>query len=118
LVTHVPPDERELTSNERAIVGKILTAYGDKNLNGQLDDAVVVTGDLPMFLDLEVPIPKAKSSAPDGPLPIQATVRSEDGYDYGEILVWVRDGVLVGIEHPWWTDERPESWPLSERVKI
>lgn len=112
------PNERELTSSERAIVEKILNAYGDRKLIEQLDDAVIVIGRLPMFLDLEVSTPKAKSVAPNGPIPVQAIVRSEDGYDYGEILVWVRDGFLTGIEHPWWTDEMPKRWPVPERVWI
>jgi hypothetical protein len=111
--------KRDLTSSEREIVGRILTAFCDANLLAQLDHAQAIVGDgPPMIIDFVVDSGSARSSQRNGPVPINTLVTSPAGVEYGEILVWVTDGYLSGIEHPWWSDDMPTSWPDPVNVTI
>lgn len=67
---------------------------------------VVVTGDV------------AVVPAPDGPLRPVPQVVDADGRATGELLVWVRDGRLTGLERPWWTDEAPTDWPAPSDLRL
>ena len=53
----------------------------------------------------------------DGPVPVRALVHEGDMLS-GEILVWARDGRLVGLEQAWYTDEAPQSWPSPTQVTV
>lgn len=109
---------RTLAATEYEICRKILEAFGDANLMVQLDHTEVVVGSPPMHIDLVVNPGQPRSGRRDGPLPINTSVVSDAGTDYGEILIWITDGYLSGIEHPWWSDEMPAAWPAPTNVRI
>ena len=54
---------------------------------------------------------------PDGPAPGSALVYECEQL-VGELLVWIRDGRLIGLEQAWYTDDPPQSWPPPEMVRI
>jgi hypothetical protein len=78
---------------------------------------VSVRGGITTFLDLSVNEAVAPSAAADGPIPARVLVEEEDK-EIGEILVWVTDGFLSGIEYAWFTNGMPAAFPPPERVRI
>lgn len=71
----------------------------------------------PTMIDVETPSSATRVTLPDGPLPIDAYVY-EGGQLTGEVLVWVKDGLLIGIEQAWYTDVPPDSWPAAADVRV
>ena len=61
-----------------------------------------------------MPIAVAVFDYPDGPLPVRAFVNKDSGYQ-GEIIVWITDGRISGLEHAWVTDD-PRSGGLVPRT--
>jgi hypothetical protein len=117
-------ETRELAPHEREILLRMLEAAsfrGASELRAQVQGARVVVDDLPTFLDLEVE-GSFPPSAFDGrgPIPVRAYVGASDRDDdyEGELLVWVTNGFLSGLEFAWVTDEMPSGMPPSERVEI
>ena len=78
--------------------------------------ARVVAGTATM-VDVDTPPHLARVPVPDGPLPIDAHVY-RGGVLSGEVLVWVRDGRLIGLEQAWFTDDPPEDWPAPDEVRV
>ncbi|WP_250443849.1 hypothetical protein [Actinotalea sp. C106] len=85
-------------------------------LEAQARQAVVI-GEVPgRMIDLEVPAGSQPCGCGDGPLPVRAAVVRQEGQLVGELLVWVRDGRLVGLEQAWFTDEPSERWPSGAEL--
>ena len=55
---------------------------------------------------------------PNGPMPVRVFVQRADEDPTGEILVWIGDGKLIGLEQAWWTDDPPTDWPTPEQVRV
>jgi hypothetical protein len=110
---------RPIDAREREIIGWILTkaqVSGADKLLEQLPSVAVKEGGTPTFLDLEVPAADPRADIEDGPLPVRALVDGETGELEGEILLWVSDGHLSGLEFAWYTDEPPTEWPATDRL--
>jgi hypothetical protein len=90
---------------------------GARELAGQVPDARVVGG-LPTFIDLEVDRSAPPGPLHDGPVPVRTFVESDGGEYVGELLIWVKDGYLSGLEFAWVTDEVPTSWPEPAKVRV
>ena len=86
-------------------------------LQRQVDAAVVVRGTATM-LDVQVGAQVNALLIPDGPLPVTAVVVDDAGNDAGEILIWIKAGRLIGVEHAWATDAVPTRWPSSSEVRL
>lgn len=71
----------------------------------------------PTMLDVGVTSDIPVADLPDGPAPGSALVYDK-GRLVGELLLWIRDGRLIGIEQAWYTDDPPQSWPPPEMVQI
>ena len=111
---------RPLSDREREIVSRVLRAAkmpGFDQLLAQLPSAQV-SGGVTTFLDLEVPRTNPPASFTDGPLPARAFVTGECGEVTGEILIWVEQGYLSGLELAWFTEEAPAEWPTPEQVQL
>jgi hypothetical protein len=72
----------------------------------------------PTMVDLEPgddlpPIPLG-----DGPIPVRAIVYDSRERPTGEILLWVRSGILIGLEQAWFTDQPPSEWPSPALVSL
>ena len=96
---------------------RVLASSDGAALQKQSRLATVVTSS-PTMVDVLVPDRVERLDAPDGPLPVSALVHDEQGDEVGEILVWVKDGLLLGVEQAWFTDQPPQTWPPVERVKV
>jgi hypothetical protein len=69
-------------------------------------------------IDIEVPDGVDKAKVPDGPIPGRFPVRGSAGSHTGEILVWVADGRISGLEYAWFTDEPPTRLPDVRAIEI
>lgn len=97
-----------------AALGLVLDELGGESariLEIQARQALVVREVPGRMIDLEVPVGSPLSGCGDGPLPVRAIVSRHGDQLVGELLVWVRDGRLIGIEQAWYTDEPLERWP-------
>lgn len=109
--------ERPLTSAERAVLDVILAGY--PSLRAQLDH-VLVTAEWPSgpaSFDVRV-VGGPVADVEGGVLPVDTTVFGEGGEVVGEILIWVADGRLAAVEHPWYTDEPPVALPPIDRIAV
>ncbi|WP_405178673.1 hypothetical protein OG225_32310 [Nocardia sp. NBC_01377] len=41
-----------------------------------------------------------------------------NGSPIGEVILWVENGWLSGIEYAWYTDERPLALPQPSRIEL
>lgn len=82
----------------------------------QAENATVIRCTATM-LDVEVPLRVPAVALPNGPVPGSALVYEHEGLT-GELLVWIRDGRLTGLEQAWYTGDPPESWPSPESVRV
>ena len=113
-------EPRDLSLGERGLLDRLLQ-HGDFTGAEQLAEQVAearVTGGLPTLLDLEVARTAPRADVPDGPAPLRAYVETPAGNVEGEILVWVTDGYLSGLEFAWYTDAPPPEMPPPERVRV
>jgi hypothetical protein len=72
----------------------------------------------PTMVDVEVPVGVPRTTLRDGPVPGRAMVYDDLERLSGEILVWVRGGVLLGLEQAWYTDDPPKAWPSPGRLRF
>jgi hypothetical protein len=113
-------EPRDLSDNERGILVRILSEVafdGSHELLSQVGSARI-TGGLPMFVDLSVDRSSRPARIKHAPVPVRAVVEGASGEVEGEILVWVTDGYLSGLEFAWVTDEMPRAMPSPERLRI
>lgn len=113
-------EPRDLSAHERALLWLLLRSDafpGAEQLASQVDAARVVGG-LPTLLDLEVRRTSPASSVANGPALLRAYVESLTGEIEGELLVWIVDGYLSGLEFAWYTDTVPEGMPSPDRVRV
>ncbi|WP_454789956.1 hypothetical protein [Mycolicibacterium lutetiense] len=54
---------------------------------------------------------------PDGPFPGRAFVPNSVDYR-GEVILWMKDGKISGLEYAWITDEPPTRWPHPDEMQI
>jgi hypothetical protein len=116
----MPIQPRELSTTERALLMRLLadaSFSGAEQLATQVATARV-TGGLPTLLDLEVPRVASPADIADGPVPVRAFVEASAGDVEGEILVWVTDGYLSGLEVAWYTDAPPPGMPSPDRLRV
>ncbi len=108
-----------LSPRVRDLVAAVAAALpdGGAELRAQIVVAQVADGSA-THLDVVVPAESPRLEVPDGPLPTVASVLDDAGGLAGEVLVWVRDGLMVGVEQTWYTDEPPAGWPELSRIRV
>lgn len=109
-----------LPENVREIILAIAEKAGDEGsaLAEQIDVATVAFDENVLtWLYFEVPEGARRLAWKDGVIPmhLNATVLDASGEPTGLIYVWVEDGLLSAIEHPWYVDY-PTGWPVPERL--
>ncbi len=107
-------DARALSPDESGVLCRVLSSgsfEGVDELIAQVPRTRVVGG-IPTLLDLAVVTPATAASCPDGPLPLRAFVEGLGSDVEGEIIVWVKNGYLSGLEFAWFTDEGPTAFRL------
>lgn len=108
-----PRRTRPLAPDERALLEAVLGLQpfaGRDQLQAQLG-RVAVAGGAPFQLDLVVAAEVAPSDAGTGPIPTRAVVVDDHGEPVGEVIVWVTDGYLSGLEYAWFADDMPNRLP-------
>jgi hypothetical protein len=117
-VTAFTPGEA-LPSVVLELVGAIADGLpgGGADVREQAAHATVTSGSATQ-VEVLVPAGSARLGYPDGPLPVAGTVLDERGGLAGEVLVWVGDGLVTGLEQSWYTDEPPTDWPPLDRVRV
>ncbi|MFI6171158.1 hypothetical protein ACIBCN_30565 [Nocardia sp. NPDC051052] len=111
---------RELTPIEFAIIDRFVRSAnlrGRDELLVQLGTASAAPTSAKWIIDIKVSADVPKIDISNGPLPVGANVFSEGDYQ-GEILVWVTDGLLSGLEYAWVTDEFPAEWPDLANIEF
>jgi hypothetical protein len=101
------------------LVAHIVEPLGDEAavLREQAESAVVVSYS-PTMVDVTVPDVAVRSALADGPTPGRAIVYDDRDQPVGEVLLWVRSGLMIGLEQAWFTDEPPVAWPSPSQVRL
>ncbi|CAA0138257.1 Uncharacterised protein [Mycolicibacterium vanbaalenii] len=113
-------DWRQIATEESETVRAIVSASGNANGRLLVDDldGALVRNEAAWILDIKVPSANvARAVLPDGPFPVRAFV-TENGNYQGEIIVWVTDGRVSGLEYAWVSDEPPTRWPRREEMEL
>lgn len=112
---------RPLSLRERAALLWILAALDDTAQAEVLyrqSAKVMVSGGTPAMVELTPDPSSDPSELPDGPLPVRAVAYDDGGTALGEVLVWIEDGLLSALEHAWYTDSRPDEFPLPSQLRL
>lgn len=107
-----------MSPEEAGAIQAIVSAAGVRRgdaLIEDLDGALVSNS--PWLLDVKTSETGKGSGLPDGPFPAQAFVPSSAAYQ-GEIIIWLTDGHVSGLEYAWITDEPPTRWPRPDEMEI
>jgi len=110
---------RSISPEESAVVVAIMEASGlpgGKSLVDELHGALV-SPETDWIIDIKNPNVVSGADLPDGPFPARAFVPSSAEYQ-GEVIVWVKDGHLSGLEYAWITDEPPTRWPRPDEMEV
>lgn len=111
---------RPLTPTEKAVVARILDGYsgpGAVEFRKQLHSNVTVSGPVTM-LEIRVASGSPRAPVPDGLLGIRAIVETHDSEPLGEISVWIRNGILSGLEYAWYSSQPPDSFPDVTQIRL
>jgi hypothetical protein len=121
-MSSVPTDPRPLSEAERRVLAYVLSIEftGASELRSQLDQVeVIAQWSLDSTsVDFRVRDATARSSQRVGIIPVNAHVLDESGEYVGELLVWLEDGVLAGLEYVWITGDMPRVLPDIEQIRL
>ncbi len=110
---------RPMAADEADVVRCIITAAdfpGSRALIESLGEALVRRS-TPWILDVKTAGRTAVTGFPNGPFPARALVQDSAGYQ-GEIIVWLADGRVSGLEYAWVSDDAPSRWPRSDEMEV
>lgn len=67
--------------------------------------------------DIDVVVPQHSESIPlaNGPITSYG-ILDEAGSVVGQVLIWVSNGMFIGMEQDWYTEETPSNWPLVQQI--
>ncbi|WP_201298156.1 hypothetical protein [Nocardia sp. CY41] len=119
-MSSTPIQPRALTDLETGVVTKLLSSgVASEYLRQVPYSQVVATWGLGSpSVDLAVrPGAAQASGSPDG-IFASGAVTDRNGSPIGEVMVWVENGWLSGIEYAWYTDERPRALPEPDQIEV
>lgn len=112
--------QEELTDSVRRLLGDVFQQAdfpGSEELARQAMSSSVVGGPITM-LEIRSDRTLGAAAFADGPIPLSMEVSNSAGDLIGELLVWVENGYLSGLEFAWWTVDPPNELPLADRVNV
>jgi hypothetical protein len=112
-------DWRPISSEESAVIRSILSRAdisGSGPLLGDLDGALVAN-ETQWILDVKVSNTGEGADLPNGPFPAQAFVPNSAEYQ-GEVIIWITDGHVSGLEYAWVSDDPPTRWPRADEMEV
>jgi len=107
-------------SPQEAEVIRTVVAKANSNVRDALTadlDGAMVSNETPWILDVAASHGGDGSGLPDGPFPARAFVPSNANY-LGEIIVWLTNGHVSGLEYAWFGDHPPTEWPPPDQVEV
>ncbi len=110
---------RNASPEEVAVMTAILSTAavpGSQPLFHEIEGAMV-SNSTPWILDVETKRTGPGTELSNGPFPAHAYVPSKAAYQ-GEIIIWITDGHLSGLEYAWVTDDAPTRWPRPDELEI
>jgi hypothetical protein len=110
---------RPISSEEAAVIRSILS-QADIRRSGPLIadlDGALVANETTWILDVKVPNNDEGADLPNGPFPACAFVPNSAEYQ-GEVIVWITDGHVSGLEYAWISDDPPTRWPRADEMEI
>jgi hypothetical protein len=112
-------DWSAMTPEEAAVVSTILSKSGVPQGHTLIDElnGAVVSRDPQWVIDVRPVNTGPGADLPDGPFPAHAFVPNQADYQ-GEIIVWIKNGHLDGLEYAWVTDEPPVRWPGPDEMEV
>jgi hypothetical protein len=110
---------RRLTNEECAVLLHVLSVpfNGVEELREQVALANATKSRGASF-EIEVVDAAPRSSFRDRLVPVDAVVIDDEGSILGDILVWVSQGRLSGLEYTWITDQPPRSLPAPTSIRL
>jgi hypothetical protein len=90
--------------------------HGSDPLIADLEGALVVN-ETTWILDVKVSNRGEGADLPNGPFPAQAFVPNSAEYQ-GEVIIWITDGHVSGLEYAWVSDNPPTRWPRADEMEV
>lgn len=119
----IPIKPRRLTNRESAVVATLLSAgsAGAERYIWQIPHARVTAtwgvGSPSVDLTVTAEPGRATEGVTDG-IFANGAVTDSDGSPIGEVILWVENGRLSGIEYAWYTEGRPEELPEPSAITV
>lgn len=114
---------RPMSDLQRRVIEHLLSAPfdGAAELRHQLTVARVRGNWKPEgspSFDIAVPANSPKARIGDGAAPVNAYVTNEEGSYSGELILWIANGKLAGLEYAWVTDSPPRQLPRVPFIQV
>jgi hypothetical protein len=90
---------------------------GRAELLSQVPNITIVGGPITM-VNMRVTPSTPPAPIPDGPVPVSTMVIASELEAIGEIIIWVKEGRLDGLEYAWYTDSPPDHLPTVEQLVV
>jgi hypothetical protein len=110
---------RPISSEEAGVIRSILShanIRGTGPLIADVDGALVAN-ETAWILDVKVSNDGEGADLANGPFPAQAFVPTSAEYQ-GEVIIWITDGHISGLEYAWVSDDPPTRWPHADKMEI
>ncbi|WP_228782127.1 hypothetical protein [Nocardia abscessus] len=111
-----------MTDLETRVVTKLLSsgAPGASEYLAQIPYAQVVAswGSGSPSVDLAVRPGAMQAAGSPGGILASGAVTDRNGAPIGEVMLWVENGWLSGIEYAWYTNERPHALPEPDQIEL
>jgi hypothetical protein len=110
---------RAISSDEADVIRSVLS-HADVRRSGPLIadlEGALVANEAPWILAVKVSNNDEGTDLPNGPFPAQAFVPNSAEY-HGEVIIWITDGHLSGLEYAWVTDDPPTRWPRPDEMEV
>jgi hypothetical protein len=107
-------------SSEVAAVIRSIRSQADIRRSGPLVadlEGALVANETPWILDVKEPNNDEGADLPNGPFPAQAFVPNSAEYQ-GEVIIWITDGHVSGLEYAWVSDDPPNRWPRADEMEV
>lgn len=110
---------RSISPEESAVVTAIIEASGLPAGKAILDalDGAMVSPEADRIVDIKTPSAGSGGDLPDGTFPARAFVTDNAEY-LGEVIAWINDGKLSGLEYARITDKPPTKWPRPDELEV
>jgi hypothetical protein len=109
---------RPMSPDEADVIREILSrtdGHGEP-LIADLDGALVAN-ETTWILEVTVSNNDEGADLPNGPFPAHASVPNSAEYQ-GEVIIWITDGHISGLEYAWVSDDPPTRWPRTDEIEV